>query len=117
MQAGSGPHSAGLERAHEASDGTAGIHVNMPATVSAVAKALQAGDPAPAGLSLEHLAHLDAAPRQLLVAFARRGVIVVRESQIWEEGGSVSAGLAVSAGPCVVMFYRSIPLGAGDLRP
>jgi hypothetical protein len=31
----------------------------------------------------------------------RRGVIIVRESQIWEEGGSVSAGEAASAGPCV----------------
>lgn len=57
----------------QAPAGLLGIHVNMPATVPAVAKTLQAGDPAPAGLSLEHLAHLNAAPRRLLRCF-RYGV-------------------------------------------
>lgn len=56
--------------ARQAPDGLLGIHVNMPATVPAdVAKAMSAGEPAPAGLSTAE----KAAYEQLSTFFSKNG--------------------------------------------
>ncbi|MCD0470382.1 epoxide hydrolase family protein [Flavobacterium sp. JAS] len=69
--------------ARQAPEGLLGIHVNMPATVPAdIAKALQDGDPAPAGLSVKEKAAFNSLNKLYTRGGGYAGMMVTRPQTI-----------------------------------
>ncbi|TPG40768.1 epoxide hydrolase family protein [Flavobacterium pectinovorum] len=69
--------------ARQAPEGLLGIHVNMPATVpAAIAKALQDGDPAPAGLSVKEKAAFNSLNKLYTRGGGYAGIMVTRPQTI-----------------------------------
>ena len=80
---------------HQAPLGLLGIHVNMPATVPPeIAKALQNGDPAPAGLSAKEKAAYESMNDLYTKGGAYAGIMVTRPETIGYSLSDSPAGLA-----------------------
>jgi pimeloyl-ACP methyl ester carboxylesterase len=79
----------------QAPEGLLGIHVNMPATIPAdIAKALQNGDPAPAGLSAKEKAAYESMNRLYTKGGGYAGMMVTRPQTLGYGLADSPAGLA-----------------------
>ena len=79
----------------QAPEGLLGIHVNMPATIPAdIAKALQNGDPAPAGLSANEKAAYESMNRLYTKGGGYAGMMVTRPQTLGYGLADSPAGLA-----------------------